>query len=144
MLVIGQDVTINCISSVSGLVASITDVKSCEMQYDREVKSEDFLGQGASKYYAVFKGVSGNIEFCIESAEILDVVARINTATKSRSPTAESFTIVGTFRFPDGARRIVIPKVEFGSIPLSTPERTSAITMKLEYNASDATTLAAT
>jgi len=141
--IIGQDVSVNVISSTGGLVLSVQNIKSAEFQYEREVKSEEYLGQTTKKYDAVFGGITGNIEFHQETASIFTMINAINAATRSRSSTAETFNIVGTFRFQDGSRRVVIPKVQFGAIPISVSGRSEAVSFKLDFSAEDASIIAA-
>lgn len=134
----GQDTAIALVSALFGTEESFADVKSFDFQYDRETMSEGYLGQTTEQKDSIFKGVSGKIELHVRSAKVLDTIDRINEVTKGRLP-GEQFEIVSTIEFPeDGARRVVIPKVEFGTIPFTTPGRSEYTTISLEYVAEDA------
>ena len=133
----GQETSIALVSS-AGTEEGFADVKSFDFQWDRETMSEGYLGKKTEDKDAIFKGVSGKIELHVRSAKVLDVVNKMNEVTKGRLP-GEQFEIVSTIEFPeDGTRRIVIPAVEFGTIPFTTPGRAEYTTITLEYTASDA------
>ena len=99
----GQEIAVSFISN-SGLESSIADVKSLDIQFDRDILSEGYLGQTTEQKDDIFKGVSGKIDFHVRSAQILAVTQKMNMASKNRLP-GERFQIVATLNFPAGGRR---------------------------------------
>jgi hypothetical protein len=138
----GQE-TVAVFVSSDGTEDSIADVKSLDIQFDRDILSEGYLGQTTEQKDDIFKGISGKIEFHVSKASVLDVVQRINQKTKRRLP-GELFQIVTTLSFPDGnRRRIIVPDAKFGAIPLSSPSREDFVTLTFDFAADDATILPA-
>lgn len=138
----GQEVAVSFVSA-NGTEESVADVKSCDIQFDRDILSEGYLGQTTEQKDDIFKGVSGKVEFHIRKAGSLDLINRMNEKTKKRLP-GEQFELVGTFTFPDGEkRRILIPDTKFGSIPLSISSRDDYVSITFDFAADDGEILAA-
>lgn len=136
MRIKGQEVTCSVISS-AGLEESVADVSSMDINFDRDILSEGFLGQTTEQKDDIFKGISGKIEFHMQTHEPLDLIQRINDKTKRRLP-GERFQIVATLAFPNGVRRrVVIPDCSFGAIPISIGSREDFVTVTFDYAASD-------
>ena len=126
----------------SGTV-SIDDITSIDIQFDRDTLSEGYIGQTTEQKDDIFKGVSGKIEFHFQSADWLDFVNRVNLVSRRRLP-GEGFQIISTITFPNGdVRRIVVPSVRWGAIPISNSSRDDYITVTLDFMADDARILAA-
>lgn len=138
----GQETQVAFVSA-NGTEDSVADVKSFDIQFDRDILSEGYLGQTTEQKDDIFKGVSGKVEFHIRKASSLDLIRRMNEKTKNRLP-GEQFEIVSTLTFPDGERRrILIPDAKFGSIPLSVSSRDDYVTVTFDYSADDGVILAA-
>lgn len=138
----GQETVVSFVSA-TGTEESIEDVKSFDIQFDRDILSEGYLGQTTEQKDDIFKGVSGKLEFHLKKAESLDLINRINLKTKKRLP-GEAFEIVSTLTFPDGIkRRIVVSNPAFGAIPISMPSRDDFVTVTFDYAADDGRILAA-
>lgn len=138
----GQETEVAFVSA-NGTEESVADVKSFDVQFDRDILSEGYLGQTTEQKDDIFKGVSGKLELHVKSADVLDLIQRMNETTKRRLA-GESFQIVSTLTFPDGnRRRILIPDAKFGAIPISIPSRDDYVTVTFDYAADDGSFLAA-
>jgi hypothetical protein len=138
----GQETAVSFVSA-NGTEESVADVKSFDIQFDRDILSEGYLGQTTEQKDDIFKGVSGKLEFHVREAEFLDLVQRMNNATKRRLP-GEQFEIVSTLTFPDGKRRrILVADAKFGGIPISIPSRDDYVSVTFDYAADDGAILAA-
>jgi hypothetical protein len=138
----GQETSVSFVSS-NGTEESVADVKSFDIQFERDILSEGYLGQTTEQKDDIFKGVSGKLEFHVRQAEFLDLVQRMNEKTKRRLP-GEQFEIVSTLTFPNGdKRRIIIPDAKFGAIPISAPSRDDYISVTFDYAADDGRIIAA-
>lgn len=138
----GQETAVSFVSA-DGTETSVADVKSFDLQYDREILSEGYLGQTTEQKDDILKGVSGKLEFHVKDADVLDLIGRINEKTARRLP-GEVFEIVSTLNFPDGRRRrIIVGDAKFGAIPISTPSRDDFVTITFDYAAEDAVILPA-
>ena len=137
----GQEVVATFVSA-NGVEESIADVKSLDIQFDRDSLSEGYIGQTTEQKDDIFKGVSGKIEFHIANAAFLDVTQRINERSRRRLP-GEIFQIVATISFPNGdRRRVVVPNAFFGAIPISTASRDDYVMVTYDFVADDARILA--
>jgi hypothetical protein len=137
----GQDVTVNMVSTFGGVETSFLDVGSIEVQFDREILSEGYLGQTSEQKDDIFKGVSGTIQFHSRTADTLGLIQRINLASQERLP-GESFQIVAKMKFPlGGSRLMAFADCKFGSIPLNFGDRQSFGEFRLEFAAEDASIL---
>lgn len=133
----GQETTITVISKTNGVEPAFSDVKSFEVQFDREILSEDYLGQTTSQKDDIFNGVSGRIEIHSRTADILSLVERINLVSKRRLP-GEQIQIASTLRFPlGGSRRLVFGPCAFGNIPVNISGRAEFVTFTLEFASDD-------
>ncbi len=138
----GQETSLNLIG-VGGVEDSMEDVKSSEIQFDRDILSEGYLGQTTEQKDDIFKGISGKVEFHVSKASFLDLINRIQLVTKRRLP-GEQFELVDTYVFPDGQkRRIIVPNVKFGAIPISNASREDFVTVSFDFAADDARIIAA-
>lgn len=138
----GQEVAATFVSS-QGIEESVADVKSLDIQFDRDILSEGYLGQTTEQKDDIFKGVSGKIEFHVRNEGFLDLTSRINERSRRRLP-GELFQIVATLTFPNGtSRRIVIPNVFFGATPINTSSRDDYVMVSYDYAAEDARILPA-
>jgi len=136
MRIKGQETQVAMVSS-AGLEEAVADVKSFDVQFDRDILSEGFLGETTEQKDDIFKGISGKIEFHMRGASVLDLIQRINDKTKRRL-IGEKFQVVSTLAFPTGERRrIVIPDCSFGAIPIATGSREDYVTCTFDYAASD-------
>jgi len=139
----GQETSVTVTSTTNGLEVAFTDVKSCEIKFDREIVSEGYLGQMTEQKDDIFNGVSGSIEFHSRTADVMSLIERINAVSKGRLP-GESINVVTTLRFPlGGARRIVIADCKFGEIPINIGSRKDFIGFKLDFASDDARILPA-
>lgn len=137
----GQEVVATFVSA-DGVEESIADVKSLDIQFDRDSLSEGYIGQTTEQKDDIFKGVSGSLEFHVANGDFLELTRRINERSRRRLP-GEIFQIVATIAFPDGSqRRIVVPNAFFGAIPISTASRDDYVMVTYDFVAEDARILA--
>jgi hypothetical protein len=138
----GQETAVSFVSA-NGTEESVADVKSFDIQFDRDILSEGYLGQTTEQKDDIFKGVSGKLEFHVREADFLTLVRRMNEKTRKRLP-GEQFEIVSTLTFPNGQRqRIIVGNAMFGAIPVSAPSRDDYVTVTFDYASDDAQILPA-
>lgn len=99
--------------------------------------SEGYLGETTERKDSIFKGVSGKVEFHLESQAMLEVFTKIVDNAKKRT-TPVLINIKATLNFPNGDRpKILISNVEFGSLPLNFSSRSDYATTSLDFTAPD-------
>lgn len=118
-------------------VTSINAIKSLEVSFDQEIKDEGYLGETTNRKDAIFNGISGNIEFNFDSPDAFDIIVEIVDKARRRTP-GTTINVQTTLNFPSGRRRrIILPNVEFGAIPMSFGSRGDFGSLKLEFQGSD-------
>jgi hypothetical protein len=138
----GQETALTFVT-IDGVVESFDNIKSSEITFERDILSEGYLGQTTEQKDDIFKGVTGKCEFHIASADIFDLIQKINEKTKRRLP-GEVFELVSTYIFPDGRRRrIALFNPAFGSIPINNGAREDFVSISLEFASDDGTIIAA-
>lgn len=132
----GQDVEIQMI--VNGVLkTNITAVRSFELTFENDTMSEGYLGETVERKDAIFKGVSGKIEFHLENKELLDLFGTILDNNRGRS-TAVKVNISAKLKFPNGQTpQVLVQNVEFGSLPLNFSSRSDYVTTSLDFVASE-------
>lgn len=121
---------------------SITDVRSFDFEFQTEIQSEGYLGETTNRKDSIFNGIRGSMELHYENQEIFNLVKSIVDKARRRTP-GSKINIKTTLNFPNGDRpRVLIPDVEFGPVPFSFGSRTDYGTVRLDYEASEATILA--
>lgn len=132
---LGQDVVIIMVKD-GAPVAELSTISSFSVKLEVEKKSEGFLGEKADRKDAIFKGISGDLEFQPDTAAAFDVYQAIADKARDRTATPR-FNIKATLSFPDGTRRrAMFPDVEFGELPFGTSGRAEYAKMKLDFEGS--------
>ncbi len=120
---------------------TITAIKSFEMSYQLEIKSEGYLGEKTDRKDSVFKGIKGKLAVNLESKEIFTVIQKIVDKAQRRVP-GTVINIKAALNFPNGDRvRIIIPAAEFGEIPLNFAGRTEYGETSFDFEAANARTI---
>lgn len=118
---------------------TITDVRSFEMALQLATTDEGYLGETTNRKDSIFNGARARMELHIENDDVFDLMTAITDKARRRTP-GTRINVKTTLNFPNGDRkRIVIPDVEFGEIPLNFASRADYGTVSLEMMASDAT-----
>lgn len=117
-------------------------VRSFEITLQHEVMSEGYLGETTNRRDAIFNGIQGRLEAHVESKEFLDFFFDVVNKARRRTPGAK-INIKATLNFPNGDRpRILIPDVEFGSLPLNFGSRSDYGSVSLDFEAATASVIA--
>ena len=122
---------------------NLTFARNIEFTYKTEILQEGYLGETTDRYDAVFKGISGNLEFHFNDAAPFALISElVNKARRRLAGTR--INIKTTMNFPSGRRvRVIIRDAEFGELPINFGSRSDYGTFKLTFGASDAQTLPA-
>lgn len=133
----GQEVELFIIKD-GRVVTSFSEIRSFEIEWQLELKSEGYLGETTNRKDSVFNGIRGKIEIHSSNKDVFDVVQAL--VDKARRRTAGTiFKINATLKYPNGDRpRISIPDVEFGGLPMNISSRTDYVSFSLDFEASEA------
>jgi len=133
----GQEVTATMVSATVGTESGLAHVKSLDINFDREISDEEYIGQTTNQKDDIYKGVSGSLVFHMDNPDAFALIDRINAVSRRRLP-GENFRMVGIYAFPDGQRRkIVVPNCKFGDIPISAGSRSEHVSVTLDFAADD-------
>ena len=117
-------------------LSNVTAVKSLEISFQQEIKSEGYLGETADRKDMIFNGVRGRAEVHFSDSATLNLTKAIVDKAQRRTPGVQ-FNVKATLNFPSGVRkRVVIPNVEFGEIPLNFGSRSDYGTQTFEFEGS--------
>lgn len=120
---------------------TITDIRSFELTFQLEKKSEGYLGETSNRKDEVFNGIQGKIELHYENEDVLNLVKAIVDRAQRRTP-GTKINIKATLNFPNGDRpRILLSDVSFGEIPMSFGSRTDYGTMSLDFEGTEYTVI---
>jgi hypothetical protein len=136
----GQEVEILIVAD--GVPAtSLFDIKSFEMTFQQEIKTEGFLGETTNRKDSIFNGISARIEAQVENKDFLTFFQTVIDKARRRTPGVQ-INVQATLNFPNGDRpRINISDVEFGDLPLNFGSRGDYGSVSLTFEASDATVI---
>jgi len=128
----GQEVEVQIIKD--GVPQSnVTAVKSLEISFQMEIKSEGYLGETANRKDAIYNGMRGSMTVNFSDSGTLDLTKAIVDKAQRRTPGVQ-FNIKAALNFPNGTRkRVIIPDVEFGEIPLNFGSRSDYGEQKFDF-----------
>ena len=110
----------------SGKVNGIGVVRNAIISYF-DLASMDYL----------HRELSGNMEMNLRSSDAFSLIDRIKFVAQLRIP-GETFQIITTYVFElGGTRRIIIPDVKIGNIPVTSSSRKDYVTLKFDFAAND-------
>jgi len=136
----GQEVEVLIISDGRPR-ASLFAIRSFEITLQHEIMSEGYLGETTNRRDAIFNGVQGRMEAHVESREFLDFFFEVVNKARRRTPGSQ-INIKATLNFPNGDRpRILIPAVEFGSLPLNFGSRSDYGSVSLDFEGATASVI---
>jgi hypothetical protein len=122
-------------------VGTLTAVKSFEFSYQLEIKAEGYLGEKTDRKDSVFKGIKGKMAVQLESKDVFNVIQKIIDKAQRRTP-GTVINIKAALNFPNGDRvRVIIPRCEFGEIPINFAGRTEYGETSFDFEASNAQTI---
>lgn len=137
----GQEVEVLIISDGRPQQA-LFDIRSFEITFQMEIKSEGYLGETSNRRDSIFNGVQGRMEAHVETQEFLRFFVDLINKARRRTPGAQ-INIKATLNFPNGDRpRILIPNCEFGNLPLNFGSRSDYGSVSLDFEAESATVIA--
>lgn len=130
----GQDTEISILID-NEVVNTITAVKSFDFTWKMSTKQEEYVGETGPRFDDFFEGLSGRIEFDLESSDALVLAETIKTRAQNRASSTR-ISIKSTLQFPNGDRAIInIPNSFYSDIPLGVAGRTEYGRMTLNWSA---------
>lgn len=134
----GQEVVVSVLRNGATVKQLTAAVKSLDLTFEREILEEDYLGQTASSYDDIYKGVAGDMALHTDAPETLDFLAFLNDRSQRRIPN-QQINIKATYNWPNGERRIVVATdCFFGELPFNATGRTEYVEQNLSFKCSTA------
>ncbi len=132
----GQEVELLFV--VNGQVqASLTDIRSFNVNPRFELKEEDYLGETSTRFDEVFKGVAFDMELHFEDAGVFQFIEKIKARAQRREP-GTVINVKATLNYPNGDRpRIILKDCFFGDLPIGFGSRTDYGTLKIDGRCTD-------
>jgi hypothetical protein len=134
----GQEVEITIIAD-GAPQRNITAIRSFEVTWQLTKSSEGYLNETTNRKDSLFMGIAGNLEMHLDNTGVLDFIDKIIKRARTRTA-GTKINIKATLQHPNGSRpRITISDVEFGDIPMTFGGRNEFGTVKLDFEAPEAT-----
>lgn len=122
-----------------GVVFAISRIKSFDTEFMREILTEDYMGESTPDFDEVDNGVGLKIEFHLNDPAFFDFIDMVGKRARREIAASTKWTGVSTYNFPDGGRRrIVIPNLFFGAMPVNGKDRKQYISSTVEARARQA------
>lgn len=117
-------------------LAQLDSIQDSEITAKFTLLQEGYLGETTDRYDEVFHGISGGFSAHITTGAVFDIVQAVMDRARRRTPGVQ-FNYKTTLQFPNGERkRIIIPNIFFGDMPLNLPKRDQYATLKFTFSAS--------
>ena len=137
----GQEVEVALVIN-NRAVTTVTAVRSFSFTFKQEIKEEGYLGETTNRYDSIFNGIEGELEFHQSEPDVFTTIQAIVDKARRRTPGVQ-INVKATLNFPVGTRRrVMIPNVEFGAIPVNFGSRADYGASTLSFGASEAQVLA--
>jgi len=128
----GQE-TILTIIKDGELQARIDSISDTETTFMLESLEEDYLGETASRYDSIFKGMRIRISGHMTNKQVIDFADTVVARAQRRAGGANRIDMATTFIFPGGDLITVnLPDLHFAEVPLNTGSRSDYVQFTLE------------
>lgn len=129
----GQEVALG-FTSPSGDEDPFGEVKSFEFELDIELLREGYLGKTAEAFDDIYNGVTGNAELHLSAKEYFVFTEKVQDRAERRTAAGGTFTVTGSFAFPDGSRaRLTFENIFFGAMPVKVSDRKSYVAVTVNW-----------
>jgi hypothetical protein len=131
------------ISRAGTLVRTLTAVKSMTFTALVEMVSRGYLGETTERKDEIYKGVSIEATFDVESPDAWDLIAAVRNRAVARrydNTTIITCSFTGLFAGANGVpikRRMTVPDVKSGAMPIAIGSREEYVGQTLTFGASD-------
>lgn len=121
------------------LIRTMTAVKSLTLTAQIETTSRGYLNETTERKDEIYKGVTLDVAFDVESPDAFDLIRTIVDRAKNRTFSGDvQISCTAVFTFPGGIRRrITIPDVKSGPIPIAVASREEYVGQTLSLAAGD-------
>lgn len=135
----GEQVTIKLIQN-GAPVEDWRAIASGSLTCKNDVLEEEFLGETAPRFDAIFKGWSMDLELQMESAAEETFVDAVQAKNQRRAGAPVRFDIVWTNSYPTGQVTLrVLEDIEFGEFKIDAGGRADYVKLSFDGSCSQAT-----
>lgn len=132
----GQD----CVLSIQvdgSLQTRIDSIQSAEIELELELLQDGFLGETFDRLDTVYKAIRVKLDGHVNSQAYLELFDAIAGKAQRRAGSPVRIDLMGTFMFPNGDfPSLLIPDVQFESIPMTLGGRDEHVSFELNGKAS--------
>jgi len=127
------------ITKNGNVVREVTAIKSFNGEFEIQVNQQGYLGETADRFDEVYKGFKGDMEFDIDDDSTFGFITDLVARAQRRDAVLFQVNINVSFRFSNGqTRKLQMPNVVFGNIPLKVPDRYSKVSISLSVQCGEA------
>lgn len=104
---------------------SLQKVKDCEITFDAEIITEDYLDSEAPEFDSISNGMKIKASLDINDEDVFDFVDRVERKRRRLADAEGKFVVSTAYTFPSTGRRVRLfcLDVEFGAFPLKSGGR---------------------
>jgi len=134
----GQEVVVSVLRNGATVKQLTSAVKSLDMEFEREVLKENYLGQTAASLDDVYICTNGDMSLHTDAPETLDFLTFLNDRSQRRIPN-QQINIKATYNWPNGERRIIVATdCFFGTLSFNAAGRTEYVEQSVPFSCSSA------
>lgn len=116
----------------------VDTISDTEVIFELDILQEGYIGETSDRFDAVFKGMTIRLTGHMTNREVIDIADAIAKRAQRRAGGAVRFDVTTTLIFPNGDLvSILVPDVQFQSIPITTSSREDYVQFSWEGKASD-------
>jgi len=131
--VLGQQVSVTLVFPTRP-IKELGPILSASFNYEAEIIEQGYLGERGNRYDEIYKGIRGKLDLHLDNPNWPDFVDQV----VQRQQRLQTFVINlnGVFRFSSGVnRRLLIPDISLGMIPIEVGSRTEYVKSGLDFAA---------
>lgn len=116
-------------------VTEFGPILSADFNFVAEMPKQHYLGERAQRYDEVYQGVEGKLDAHLDNPKWFDFAFQVQQ--RQQRLVFFKINLNGRFQFSDGqVRRLVIPDISIGTIPLGASSATDYVKTGIDFGAS--------
>lgn len=120
----------------AGPIFAINRVKNHDIEFLGEILIEEYSGEDTPDYDEADMGVRVRFLFHPDDPATFELYKQIIERRKRQSSPTGKFSVASSYIFPDfGRRRVIVPNLFFGNLPLKNPGFKEFVNSEIEARA---------
>lgn len=135
MRLLGSETKLSFIGP-DGPIFAINRIKSHDLEFLGEIIIEEYNGEDTPDYDEADMGIRVRLLFHPDDPAVFDLYEQIILRRKRQASPTGKFSLASTYNFRDfGRRRVIVPNLFFGDLPLKSPGFKEFVNSELQMRA---------